>query len=67
MGLVVSALDDCMYEIKYKDVIKYAYCNDVPPPVDPVAPVDPIAPVTTAYNDLSAAPAPAPLSNQNFR
>ena len=69
MGLVVSALDDCMYEIKYKDVIKYAYCNDVPPP-QPATDL-PSDPVVAAYNTVtdlpSAGTAPAPVYNQNLR
>lgn len=50
LGLVVSVLDDCMYEIKYNTIVKYAYCNGLesvqPPPQD--------EPLVTAYNTLDA-------------
>lgn len=30
LGIIVSVLDTCMYEIRAKDTIQYAYCSDLP-------------------------------------
>lgn len=34
LGLVVSILDDCLYEVKAGQYVTFAFCSDEPPPVE---------------------------------